>query len=146
MTTMSIQLPETLHDRVENIAQQEGMSINQFVISAVTDKIAIFLKTKFWNQAESDDVQKDNQIESADAISNGQTEVVKDLSNQEKFNMAMLSIMADKTLFQAHMNKLLSAHSIECEPIGVKALQERMKSANLMPNELSQSIIMARDE
>ena len=47
MTTMSIRLPESLHKGVRDIAQQEGISINQFVITAVAEKMSALLTEQY---------------------------------------------------------------------------------------------------
>jgi hypothetical protein len=52
----------------------------------------------------------------------------------------------DKTLLRQAMDKLFQTLSIQGEPIGVEALREMMKKENLSQNELSRSIIEARDE
>ncbi len=44
MSTLSVRLPESLHKRVRDFAQQEGISINQFISTAVAEKMAA-LKT-----------------------------------------------------------------------------------------------------
>ena len=40
MSTLSLRMPASLHMRLRAIAQQEGISINQFVTSAVAEKLA----------------------------------------------------------------------------------------------------------
>jgi len=40
MSTLSLRLPESLHKRVRDFAQQEGISINQFISTAVAEKMA----------------------------------------------------------------------------------------------------------
>lgn len=40
MSTLSLRLPESLHKRVRDFAQQEGISINQFISAAVAEKMA----------------------------------------------------------------------------------------------------------
>jgi hypothetical protein len=40
MTTMSIRLPESLHKNIKAFAQQEGVSINQFVVTAIAEKMS----------------------------------------------------------------------------------------------------------
>jgi hypothetical protein len=52
----------------------------------------------------------------------------------------------DKTLLRQAMDKLFQTLSIQGEPIGVEALRQMMKNENLDQNELSRSIIEARDE
>jgi hypothetical protein len=40
MSTMSLRLPESLHRRAKELAQQEGISINQLVATALAEKIS----------------------------------------------------------------------------------------------------------
>ena len=42
MSTFSLRLPDSLHDELRRLAKKEGISINQFVASAVTEKISAF--------------------------------------------------------------------------------------------------------
>jgi len=40
MSTMSLRLPESLHERAREIAKQEGVSINQLVATALAEKLS----------------------------------------------------------------------------------------------------------
>jgi hypothetical protein len=40
MSTMSLRLPESLHQRARELAKQEGVSINQLVATALAEKIS----------------------------------------------------------------------------------------------------------
>jgi len=40
MSTLSIRLPNSIHAHTKKLAQQEGISINQFVASAVAEKLS----------------------------------------------------------------------------------------------------------
>ncbi len=40
MSTMSLRLPESMHQRLKDWAQKDNISINQFITSAVTEKLA----------------------------------------------------------------------------------------------------------
>ena len=40
MTTMSVRLPDSLHQRARELAQKEGVSINQLVATALAEKIS----------------------------------------------------------------------------------------------------------
>ena len=40
MSTMSLRLPESLHNQAKRLAQQEGISINQLVATALAEKIS----------------------------------------------------------------------------------------------------------
>lgn len=41
MSTMSIRIPDSLHQRLREYAAKEGVSINQFITSAALEKIAV---------------------------------------------------------------------------------------------------------
>ncbi|HEY0554253.1 MAG TPA: DUF6290 family protein [Thermoanaerobaculia bacterium] len=47
MSTLSLRLPDSLHKRVRDLAQQEGISINQFVSSAIAEKMATLLTVEY---------------------------------------------------------------------------------------------------
>ena len=53
---------------------------------------------------------------------------------------------ADKASLKTAMDELFKTLSIQGQPIGVAALRQMMKVENLEQNELSRSIIEARDE
>ena len=40
MSTLSLRLPNSIHNHIREIASQEGVSINQFISSAVSEKIS----------------------------------------------------------------------------------------------------------
>jgi predicted transcriptional regulator len=40
MSTISLRLPQSLHERLREIAQQENVSMNQFITLALAEKIA----------------------------------------------------------------------------------------------------------
>jgi uncharacterized protein (DUF1778 family) len=40
MSALSLRLPNSIHRHIKEIASQEGVSINQFIASAVTEKIS----------------------------------------------------------------------------------------------------------
>ncbi len=41
MTALNVRLPESIHRRLRILAEQEGISLNSLIASAVTEKIAI---------------------------------------------------------------------------------------------------------
>ena len=43
MSTLSLRLPDSLHKRVRDLAEQEGISINQFISTAVAEKMAALM-------------------------------------------------------------------------------------------------------
>ena len=40
MSTMSLRLPESLHQRARELAKEEGVSINQLIATALAEKIS----------------------------------------------------------------------------------------------------------
>jgi transcriptional regulator with XRE-family HTH domain len=40
MSALSLRLPKSLHEQLRELAQEEGISVNQFVTLAVAEKVA----------------------------------------------------------------------------------------------------------
>ena len=40
MSALSLRLPKSLHEQLKELAQEEGVSVNQFVMLAVAEKVA----------------------------------------------------------------------------------------------------------
>ena len=47
MSTLSLRLPESLHRHVRDLARREGVSMNQFIATAVAEKLAALLTQTF---------------------------------------------------------------------------------------------------
>lgn len=47
MSTMSVRLPDSLHKRVRDLAKREGISINQFIASALAEKLSALLTSEY---------------------------------------------------------------------------------------------------
>ena len=47
MSTISLRLPESLHKSVRDLAEQENISINQFIATALAEKIAALLTDEY---------------------------------------------------------------------------------------------------
>ena len=43
MSTLSVRLPDSLHKQIRELAEHDGISINQFIVSAVAEKTSAFL-------------------------------------------------------------------------------------------------------
>ena len=43
MSALSLRLPNSIHRHIKDIARQEGVSINQFISSAVAEKISAIM-------------------------------------------------------------------------------------------------------
>jgi len=63
-----------------------------------------------------------------------------------KAHSTMAFFWVDKALQRQRMNELFQSLAIQAESIGPEALQVRMSQAGLADNELSQSLIEAREE
>ncbi len=42
MSTLSLRLPDSLHEKIREFAKAEGISINQFIASAAVEKVSAF--------------------------------------------------------------------------------------------------------
>ena len=47
MSTLSVRLPESLHNQLRVLAKQEGISINQFLASAAAEKVAALMTEQY---------------------------------------------------------------------------------------------------
>ena len=47
MGALSLRLPESIHRHIREIAKQEGVSINQFISSAVSEKVSAILTEEY---------------------------------------------------------------------------------------------------
>lgn len=52
MSTLSLRLPDSLHNRVRELAQQDGISINQFISTAVAEKLAALMTENIWRRGQ----------------------------------------------------------------------------------------------
>ncbi len=47
MSTLSLRIPNSLHEQIRQLAMREGISINQFVASAAAEKMAALLTEEY---------------------------------------------------------------------------------------------------
>lgn len=47
MTTLSLRLPDSLHRQLRELARREGISMNQFISSAVGEKMAALMTEEY---------------------------------------------------------------------------------------------------
>lgn len=47
MSTISLRLPASLHERVRAVAEREGVSINQLVTTALAEKLSALLTQEY---------------------------------------------------------------------------------------------------
>lgn len=57
MGALSLRIPNSIHKHIKEIAQKEGVSINQFISSAVTEKISAIM-TEDYLKSRSDRAKK----------------------------------------------------------------------------------------
>ena len=53
MSALSLRLPKSLHEQLREIAQEEGISVNQFVMLAVAEKIAVMSTIEYFEKRAS---------------------------------------------------------------------------------------------
>lgn len=47
MSAFNVRLPESLHKNVKELAQREGVSMNQFVVTAVAEKVSALMTEEY---------------------------------------------------------------------------------------------------
>jgi len=50
MSTISLRLPESLHKQVQELASQEGISIDQFAATAMAEKLSALMTSSYLEQ------------------------------------------------------------------------------------------------
>jgi uncharacterized protein (DUF1778 family) len=50
MSTLSLRIPNSLHEQIRQLAQREGISINQFIASATAEKMTALLTEEYLNK------------------------------------------------------------------------------------------------
>jgi hypothetical protein len=62
MSALSLRLPESIHRHIREIAKREGVSINQFISSAVSEKVSALMTEDYLKdrakRARKDDFRK----------------------------------------------------------------------------------------
>ena len=47
MSTISLRLPESLHEKARELAKQENVSVNQFVATALAEKLSALMTEEY---------------------------------------------------------------------------------------------------
>ena len=47
MSTLSVQIPNSLHTHLQELAEREGITIEQFIATAVAEKMAAFMTESY---------------------------------------------------------------------------------------------------
>jgi predicted transcriptional regulator len=50
MSTISLRLPDSLHERVRELAHQDNVSINQFIATALAEKMSALMTADYLEQ------------------------------------------------------------------------------------------------
>ena len=50
MSTISLRLPDSLHERVRDLAKEDNISINQFVATALAEKMSALITEKYLSE------------------------------------------------------------------------------------------------
>lgn len=50
MSTISLRLPESVHKRVKALAESERISINQFIATAVSEKLSVLMTETYFSE------------------------------------------------------------------------------------------------
>lgn len=50
MSTLSMRLPESIHQKAKEYAEREGVSLNQFMATAVAEKLAALMTEEYLEQ------------------------------------------------------------------------------------------------
>jgi len=59
MSTLSVRLPDSLHKKIKELAEKEGVSMNQFITLAVSEKMSALLTIDYLKErAENASKQK----------------------------------------------------------------------------------------
>ena len=50
MSTLSVRIPDSLHERVKQLSKKEGVSINHFITLALTEKTSALITVEYLQQ------------------------------------------------------------------------------------------------
>jgi hypothetical protein len=50
MSALSLRLPKSLHEKLREVAQEEGISVNQFIMLAVAEKVAALSAVEYFEK------------------------------------------------------------------------------------------------
>lgn len=63
MSTLSLRLPNSLHEKIRQLTKEEGISINQFIASAAAEKMAALMTESYLaKRAQKADVNRFNAV------------------------------------------------------------------------------------
>ncbi len=47
MSTLSVRLPDSMHEKIKELAKKEGVSMNQLINSAVSEKLSALMTVEY---------------------------------------------------------------------------------------------------
>lgn len=47
MSTLSVRLPDSMHEKIKELAKKEGVSMNQLINSAVSEKLSALMMVEY---------------------------------------------------------------------------------------------------
>ncbi|MBN2036476.1 MAG: toxin-antitoxin system HicB family antitoxin [Chitinispirillaceae bacterium] len=50
---MSLRIPNSIHSRVKNLAEYDGVSVNQFITVAITEKLSVMNAAEYFSEKAS---------------------------------------------------------------------------------------------
>jgi hypothetical protein len=50
MSTISLHLPDSIHEKIKEVAERDGISVDQFLASAAAEKLAAFMGEDYLEQ------------------------------------------------------------------------------------------------
>ncbi len=59
MSTLSVRLPESVHKKLKELAKKEGVSMNQFISLAVSEKLSVLLTVDYLKERAKKGNRKD---------------------------------------------------------------------------------------
>ncbi|MDI6402528.1 toxin-antitoxin system HicB family antitoxin [Balneolaceae bacterium ANBcel3] len=59
MSTLSVRLPESVHKKLKDLAKKEGVSMNQFISLAVSEKLSVLLTVDYLKERAKKGNRKD---------------------------------------------------------------------------------------
>ncbi len=67
MSTLSVRLPKSLHDIVRELSKEEGISINQLIVTALAEKISA-LKTVDYLKQKAHQASREKFLKALDEV------------------------------------------------------------------------------
>lgn len=73
MSTLTLRLPNSLHEKIKELAKEEGVSINQFLVTAAAEKMSALL-TKDYLANEAKQASREDFMRVLEAVPDNEPE------------------------------------------------------------------------